>query len=196
MPRLRPTPVNPPADISERVVLVDGEDRKLGSAPKQAVHLDGSLHRAFSVFVFDGAGNTLLQRRAATKYHSGGLWSNTCCGHPRPGETTGGAARRRLREEMGFDCALHPALSFLYKRDLENGLIEHELDHVLVGQFDGTPVPNPEEVEDWRWAALSVVATDMIANPPLYSVWFPIALAKLYATGMSEVRRDVMRRTG
>jgi isopentenyl-diphosphate delta-isomerase len=173
---LRPAPRNPPADISERVVLVDGEDRQVGTAPKQAVHLDGSLHRAFSVFVFDSAGNTLLQRRAAAKYHSGGLWSNTCCGHPRPGETTPVAARRRLREEMGFDCPLQPAVSFLYRRDLENGLIEHEFDHILVGQFDGTPVPNPEEVEDWRWAALSVVATDMIANPQLYSVWFPIAL--------------------
>jgi isopentenyl-diphosphate delta-isomerase len=181
---------------NERVVLVDREDRVLGTAPKQAVHVDGRLHRAFSVFVFDGAGNTLLQRRAGAKYHSGGLWSNTCCGHPRPGETTRGAARRRLREEMGFDCALHPALSFVYKRDLENGLIEHELDHVFVGQFDGIPVPNPEEVDDWRWAALSVVATDTIANPQLYSAWFPIALAKLYATGMSEVSGDVMRRTG
>jgi isopentenyl-diphosphate delta-isomerase len=97
---------------------------------------------------------------------------------------------------MGFDCALHPVLSFVYKRDLENGLIEHELDHVFVGQFDGTPVPNPEEVDDWRWVALSVVATDMIANPQLSSVWFPIALAKLCVTGIPEVRRRVVRRTG
>lgn len=188
--------LRPPADILERVVLVDHEDRESGTAPKHAVHLDGSLHRAFSVFVFDSAGNTLLQRRSAAKYHSGGLWSNTCCGHPRPGESTRAAACRRLREEMGFDCALQPVLSFVYKRDLENGLIEHELDHVFVGQFDGTPVPNPQEVDDWRWVALSVVATDMIANPRLYSVWFPIALAKLCATGIPQLRWDVVRRTG
>jgi isopentenyl-diphosphate delta-isomerase len=185
-----------PADISERVVLVDRDDRQVGTAPKLAAHLDGQLHRAFSVFVFDSAGNTLLQRRAAGKYHSAGLWSNTCCGHPRPGEPTGAAAHRRLREEMGFDCGLRPTLSFEYRRDLENGLIEHELDRVFVGRFDGTPVPDPHEVDDWRWVDVDVVATDMIANPQLYSAWFPIALAKLCASGVPEERGHVVRRTG
>ncbi len=180
----------PRADTGEQVVLVDRYDRQVGTAPKQAVHADGSLHRAFSVFVFDSAGNTLLQCRADAKYHSGGLWSNTCCGHPRPGETTGAAAHRRLRQEMGFDCTLRPVLTFVYKRNLENGLVEHELDHVFVGQFDGVPVPNPDEVGDWRWVDLGVVVTDMIANPKSYSVWFPIALAKLCAKGIPEVRRD------
>ena len=168
-------------DLTERVILVDPDDRQVGTAPKLAVHEDGRLHRAFSVFVFDSAGNTLLQQRAAAKYHSGGLWSNTCCGHPRPGEATGAAAHRRLREEMGFDCPLRPLLRFVYKRDLANGLIEHELDQVFVGQFDGTPVPNPHEVDDWRWVDLDVLLTDTIVNPQDYTVWFPIALAKLSA---------------
>ncbi len=169
------------ADLTERVVLVDPNDQELGTAPKLAVHVEGRLHRAFSVFVFDAAGNLLLQQRAAGKYHSGGLWSNTCCGHPRPGEPTDVAAHRRLQEEMGFDCPLQPAFGFLYRSDVNGGLIEHEYDHVLVGRFDGTPAPNPQEVDDWRWVNLDVAITDLATHPRRYSAWFPIALEKLCA---------------
>jgi isopentenyl-diphosphate delta-isomerase len=172
---------NGPSDLAERVILVAPNDRELGTAPKLAVHVDGRLHRAFSVFVFDDAGNLLLQQRAAGKYHSGGLWSNTCCGHPRPGEPTDVAAHRRLQEEMGFDCPLQPAFGFLYRSDVNGGLIEHEYDHVLVGRFDGTPAPNPQEVDDWRWVNLDVAITDLATHPRRYSAWFPIALEKLCA---------------
>jgi isopentenyl-diphosphate delta-isomerase len=167
--------------MSELVILVGPDDRPVGTAPKLEVHLDGRLHRAFSLFVFDDAGHTLLQRRALGKYHSGGLWSNTCCGHPRPGEDTAAAAHRRLGEEMGFDCPLRSAFSFVYRRDVEPGLVEHEFDHVFVGRFDGTPVPNPDEVADWRWVDPDVVLTDTVLHPQAYTAWFPIALAKLCA---------------
>ncbi len=174
------------SDVREQVILVDADDRELGTAAKLSVHVDGSLHRACSVFVFDGDGGMLLQRRAATKYHSGGLWSNTCCGHPRPGESSEETAHRRLREEMGFDCPLHPVLGFVYRSELENGLFEHEYDHVFVGRFDGTPVSNPEEVDDWRWAKVDAVIADVIAHPRRYSAWFPIALEQLCARGVSQ----------
>src|SRR6185503_9661232 len=123
----------------EMVVLVDEDDREAGTGEKMAVHRSGRLHRAFSVFVVDGEGRLLLQRRAAVKYHSAGLWSNTCCGHPRPGETILAAATRRLKEEMGFECRLRPAFSFIYRAALDHGLTEHELDHVLLGSHDGAP---------------------------------------------------------
>ncbi|MBI4421289.1 MAG: isopentenyl-diphosphate Delta-isomerase [Gemmatimonadetes bacterium] len=168
----------------ERVVLVDDQDHELGTGEKLAVHRAGRLHRAFSVFVLDGEGRLVLQRRAAGKYHSAGLWSNTCCGHPRPGEPTPAAARRRLREEMGFECPLSAAFSFVYRAELEDGLTEHELDHVFVGSFRGTPRPDPAEVAEWRAVPVDELTRDLAARPRAYSAWLPPALDGLVARGL------------
>jgi isopentenyl-diphosphate delta-isomerase len=160
----------------ERVVLVDEQDRETGAAEKLAAHAAGRLHRAFSIFVFNAGRQLLLQRRAQAKYHSGGLWSNTCCGHPRPGEATIAAARRRLREELNFDCELRPAFEFIYRAQLTNELIEHEYDHVFVGEFEGVVVPNDAEVEDWKWTTLDELRRDMRARPDDYTYWLKAAL--------------------
>src|SRR5687768_6652445 len=136
----------------ERVILVDGLDREIGSEEKLRAHRTGVLHRAFSVFVFDAHDRVLLQRRADGKYHSGGLWSNTCCGHPRPGESIESAALRRLRAEMGIlECKVRRVSSFLYRTAVGNGLVEHEVDHVVIGEWNGEPAPDPTEVSEWRW---------------------------------------------
>ena len=160
----------------ERVILVDEHDRELGAAEKLAAHVAGRLHRAFSIFVFNRAGQLLLQRRAKAKYHSGGLWSNTCCGHPRPGEATPDAARRRLREEMNFDCELRAAFEFLYRAELANELIEHEYDHVFVGEFDGAFVAEKSEVEDWKWTTPDELRRELRARPNDYTYWLRAAL--------------------
>jgi isopentenyl-diphosphate delta-isomerase len=158
--------------MTEEVILVDEHDRELGAAEKLSVHRTGQLHRAISVFVMNRAGDMLIQQRAYGKYHSGGLYSNTCCSHPRPGESTGAAARRRLREEMGIVCPLKPAFTFMYRTDFGNGLIEHELDHVFVGQFDGEPSPDPAEVASWAWRSVSDLAADIERRPDAYTFWF------------------------
>lgn len=162
----------------EKVILVDPKDRELGVAEKMQAHIDGSLHRAFSVFVFDNDGRLLLQRRAREKYHSGGLWSNTACGHPRPGETTIAAAHRRLREEMGFDCALHEAFAFLYRAEMDGALVEHEYDHVFVGAYDGEPAPDPSEAEDWRWVDLDELRRELKEESQRYSFWLKAAVER------------------
>jgi isopentenyl-diphosphate delta-isomerase len=162
---------------TEQVILVDEHDRALGVGEKLATHRAGALHRAFSVFVFDTHKRLLLQRRARTKYHSAGLWSNTACGHPRPGETTRAAARRRLREEMGFDCALRRAFGFVYRAELPGGLCEHEYDHVFVGAFTGTPAPAAVEVEAWAWVSLPDLRRQLRAHPERFSYWFRLLLA-------------------
>src|SRR5215469_9008927 len=136
------------------VVLVDKQDRQIGVEEKVRAHALGLLHRAVSVFVFSSGGDLLLQRRAAGKYHCGGAWSNTACGHPEAGETPESAAARRLRQEMGIDCPLHAAGAFLYRLPVGRGLIEHEYDHVFWGSSDAIPEPNPDEVEDWCWISL------------------------------------------
>ncbi|MGC8851384.1 MAG: isopentenyl-diphosphate Delta-isomerase, partial [Candidatus Micrarchaeia archaeon] len=138
----------------EQVILVDENDRELGVGEKMEVHRNGQLHRAFSIFVFNSDGKLLIHQRAKEKYHSGGLWTNTCCSHPRPGEKLDEAIHRRLVEEMGFDCPLKEVFSFVYQVKFENGLFEHELDHVYIGKFDGDPKPNPAEVMDWKWVDL------------------------------------------
>jgi isopentenyl-diphosphate delta-isomerase len=163
----------------EQVVLVDEADRELGSAPKSRVHTTGERHRAVSVFLFDQDGRTLLQRRADGKYHSPGLWSNTCCGHPRPGETAMNAARRRLREEMGVECELTHVVTFEYRADVGEGMLEHEVDHVFRGSFSGAPTPDAAEVSGFRWELLADVRKDCAANPERYSAWLPLALARL-----------------
>ncbi len=158
----------------DHVVLVDPADREIGTAEKLAVHRDGRLHRAVSVFLFDDRGRWLLQRRADGKYHSPGLWSNTACTHPRPGETPDAAAHRRLDEEMGVRCALRPAFARVYRAELvgPERLVEHELDHVFVGRFQGTPVPAAAEVSSWAWADAHTLRTDLGGRPERYTPWF------------------------
>ena len=160
----------------ERVVLVDEQNREIGAAEKFEAHAAGRLHRAFSVFVFNSEKQLLLQRRAVAKYHSGGLWSNTCCGHPRPAEATEAAARRRLREEMNFDCELRAAFEFIYRAEFENRLIEHEYDEVFVGAFDGVPAPDESEVEGWKWTGLDELRRELRERPAAYTYWLRAAL--------------------
>lgn len=162
--------------VNEQVILVDERDREIGTDEKLRAHRKGALHRAFSVFIFDQRGRLLLQKRAREKYHSAGLWSNTACGHPRPGEATAAAARRRLREEMSLDCELREAFGFLYRAELEDALVEHEYDHVLVGTHEGEPVPDPSEVEDWRWVSMDELQRGLREEPHLYSYWLKLAV--------------------
>ena len=163
----------------ERVILVDALDREIGSEEKLRAHRAGVLHRAFSVFVFDDEDRVLLQRRAASKYHSGGLWSNTCCGHPRPGEATAAAARRRLREEMGIDCVLEERFAFTYRAELPAGLVEHELDHVFTARFHGDVAPDPAEVEAWKWTPMRELEAECATHPDRFTAWLPIALGEM-----------------
>ncbi|WP_313304170.1 isopentenyl-diphosphate Delta-isomerase [Empedobacter sp.] len=160
--------------MEEFVVLVDQDDQKLGLMEKQQAHVAGLLHRAFSVFVFNSKGELMIQQRAASKYHSPTLWTNTCCSHPRDNETYEQAAHRRLEEEMGFDCELEYKFNFIYKAHLENDLIEHELDHVFIGTFDDEPKLNPDEVMAYRWVELDNLKKDMEKNPQNYTAWFKI----------------------
>lgn len=159
-------------DTSETLVLVDDEDRAIGSAEKMDVHVRGLLHRAFSVIIWDREGRQLLQKRARAKYHSGGLWTNACCGHPRPGEDITSAAQRRLQEEMGFTCALENLGTVQYHAVFDNGLSEHEIVHVFRGRYDGPVAPDPSEADAFGWQTLETIRTDMAAAPERFSVWF------------------------
>lgn len=172
----------------EVVVLVDARDNVVGSAPKMEAHRKGLLHRAISVFVFNTAGEMLLQRRAGGKYHSGGLWTNACCSHPRPGENPHKAAMRRLREEMGLQGSLDYSFSFIYRAELDQELIEHELDHVFTGTISNDPVPDPEEVGEWRWIAPDALEAELAAAPEQFTAWFPIALEALMRKRGAEAR--------
>lgn len=156
----------------ESLILVDKHDTEIGAGLKLHVHQHGLLHRAFSIFVFNGQGQLMLQQRALGKYHSGGLWTNTCCGHPRPGELVASAARRRLQEEMGFECPLVEVGTLTYKAQVSNDLIEHEFDHIYVGQFDALAKPDPTEALDWKWIDTSALSDQLTAQPELYTVWF------------------------
>ena len=164
--------------MTERVVLVDPSDRPLGTAEKLRAHAEGWLHRAFSVLVFDADGHLLLQKRHADKYHSGGLWSNTCCSHPRPGEALADAATRRLQEEMGFSCNVQRAFGFQYEASVADDLMEHEYDHVFIGCTDRRPTvhPHPDEVADWRWTPLSSLQAEIDARPDAFTIWFQLLL--------------------
>ncbi|HXM51195.1 MAG TPA: isopentenyl-diphosphate Delta-isomerase [Pyrinomonadaceae bacterium] len=159
----------------ERVVLVNEDDEAIGIEDKTKAHRLGKLHRAFSVFVVNSAGQLLVQKRAVTKYHSRNLWSNTCCGHPRPGETIAQASRRRLGEEMGFQSNLKEVFSFIYRANLEDGLIENEYDHVLVGYFEGVPTPDPAEISEYRWVDIPGLSVDLQRDPENYTCWFRIS---------------------
>jgi isopentenyl-diphosphate delta-isomerase len=160
--------------MMEHVILVDANDTQIGTMEKMEAHKKGVLHRAFSILLFDRSGRLLLQKRSRNKYHSSGLWTNTCCSHPLPGESLEEATRRRLREEMGIDFQPSFSYTFIYQAQLDKDLIEYELDHVFVGVFDGAPVINTKEVDDWKYVDLQWLKKDMEKNPALYTVWFKL----------------------
>ena len=168
--------------MSEQVILVDSRNREVGAMDKTEAHQRGILHRALSVFLFNSKGELLMHRRAMGKYHSSGLWSNTCCSHPRPGESVGDAANRRLKEEMGMSAGLKEFFYFIYKADLGNGLYEHEADHVFVGKTDEDPKPDTNEVMEWKWMQPDTISNDMDVNPNNYTIWFQL------------IFKDVLRR--
>jgi isopentenyl-diphosphate delta-isomerase len=162
-----------------QVILVDEKDKPVGLAEKMEAHQLGLLHRAFSIFIFNSNGDMLLQRRALSKYHSGGLWTNACCSHPFPEEETDDAALRRLKEEMGFETKLEKVFEFYYKADFENGLIEHEYDHVLAGEYEGAIRINEEEVMDYCYKNIEAIRIDLQSHPEKYTAWFQIAFPKI-----------------
>ncbi len=164
----------------ELVILVNENDEQIGLMPKLEAHEKAELHRAFSVFVFNEKGELLLQQRAAHKYHSPLLWTNTCCSHQRNGESNLEAGRRRLKEEMGFDCELKEQFSFIYMAPFDNGLTEHELDHVMTGTYNNDPVINTDEVEAFKWMSLDAVKNDIINKPENYTAWFKIIFNEYY----------------
>ena len=164
----------------EKVILVNEKDEQIGLMPKMEAHEKALLHRAFSVFVFNEKNELMIQQRAHEKYHSPGLWTNTCCSHQREGESNVDAGKRRLQEEMGFSTDLKDTISFIYKAPFENGLTEHEFDHILVGKFEGEPDLNPAEVSDWKWMSLEELRDDMSRNPGRYTEWFKIIFDKYY----------------
>ncbi|HIW97376.1 MAG TPA: isopentenyl-diphosphate Delta-isomerase [Candidatus Tidjanibacter gallistercoris] len=170
--------------LNDMVILVDSADRQVDVAPKMYAHRAGLLHRAFSVLVFDSSGRALLQKRAEGKYHSGGLWTNTCCSHPRPGEETAAAAARRLGEEMGMHAGLVYRMSFIYRADLGGGLQEHEYDHVYMAVSDDTPRPNPDEVAEYGYFAPHDVSEGLRLHPERYSAWFAIIWERFVQGGM------------
>jgi isopentenyl-diphosphate delta-isomerase len=160
--------------LEEEIILVDENDNELGFMPKLETHQKGLLHRAFSILIFNKKGELLIHKRAENKYHSSNLWTNTCCSHPRKGETTNEAVHRRLQEEMGFDCKLEFAYKFIYKTEFENNLIEHEYDHVFIGEYNDEIQPNPAEVSDYKWISLSNLRNDIVKNPKNYTFWFQL----------------------
>ena len=164
-------------DFMEEVILVDLQDNPIGVGEKLQVHLEGQLHRALSVFLFNSKGEMLLQQRAFEKYHSGGLWTNACCSHPRPGEVVLDAAKRRLQEEMGIATELVRAFEFVYQAKLDHGLTEYEFDHVFYGIFNGSPKLNPEEACDWRWANLTDLKGEIEKSPERFTYWFKKIIA-------------------
>jgi isopentenyl-diphosphate delta-isomerase len=166
--------------IEENVILVNENDEQIGLMPKMEAHKKALLHRAFSVFIFNNKKELLLQQRAFNKYHSPGLWTNTCCSHQRNGESNIEAGRRRLQEEMGFVTNLKETTAFIYKAPFDNGLTEHEYDHILIGEYDNSPIINKAEVASWKCMALDDVKTDIALNPDGYTEWFKIIFDKFY----------------
>ena len=164
----------------EKVILVNSNDEPIGLMPKMEAHEKALLHRAFSVFVINSNNELMLQQRALQKYHSPGLWTNTCCSHQRDGEENIEAGLRRLQEEMGFETPLEYLFNFIYKAPFDNGLTEHELDHVMLGRYEGKPSINPEEVASWKWMDIDLIHADLINNPADYTVWFAIIFDRFY----------------
>ena len=169
--------------MTDTLILVDESDNQVGTEEKMKAHREGKLHRAFSILIFNSKGQMLLTKRAESKYHWGGFWSNACCSHPRKGESIEQAAHRRLKEELGFDCELQEGFSFIYEAVYENGLGEHEFDHVFIGTYDGEPEPDMNEVDSWRWADVESIAKD-ISNSAKYTPWLQIAWKKLREKGV------------
>ncbi len=164
----------------EFVILVDENDNDIGVMEKLQAHQEGKLHRAFSIFIFNDKNEMLMQQRSLSKYHSAGLWANSCCSHPRPNETIKDAANRRLYEEMGMSCDLTIKTNFIYKSQFDNGLTEHELDYVLVGYSNQEPIINKDEVEHYKWQSISLIKEDIATNPNHFSFWFKLALEKIF----------------
>ena len=164
----------------EKVILVDENDNQVGLMPKLEAHQKGLLHRAFSIFIFNSKYELLLQKRASSKYHSGGLWTNTCCSHPREGEDTLDAANRRLIEEMGIETSLRKVHDFIYKAELDNNLTEHEFDHVLYGIYNEDPIINKDEADDFKWIDMDSLNEDIKTNGDNYTIWFKIAFEYFY----------------
>ena len=165
----------------ENVILVNKLDEPIGTMPKMEAHKKAVLHRAFSIFIMNRKGETMLQQRAAGKYHSPLLWTNTCCSHQRVGESNVQAGKRRLQEEMGFVVELKELFSFIYKVTFDNGLTEHELDHVMIGKHTEDPKINPKEVANWKWMKLADIKQDIIKRPEIYTLWFKIIFAEFYS---------------
>ena len=170
--------------MAQQVILVDEKDNAIGTGEKITVHKNGQLHRAFSVFIFNSKGELLLQQRALSKYHSPGLWSNTCCGHPKPDEPIDSAARRGLKEEMGIEADLKELFSFIYKVPFPNGLSENEYLHVFAGRFDGSPQPSPQEAANWKWVDTAWLKKDIKENPDNYTYWFRLDFEKAIALAL------------
>lgn len=166
--------------MDEQLILVNEKDEEIGFGEKMLVHQQAQLHRAFSIFVLNDRDELLLQRRAFEKYHSGGLWANTCCSHPVRGEQQEDRVHRRLREEMGFDCELKPLFHFIYRVELDNGLTEYEYDHVYLGRYNGDPSPDPEEVCEWKRMQIADVVEDIRTNPEQYTYWVKQAIDQFY----------------
>lgn len=164
----------------ELVVLVNENNEQIGLMPKLEAHEKALLHRAFSIFILNDKNELMLQQRAADKYHSPLLWANTCCSHQRENETNIEAGNRRLQEEMGFSAELKELFSFIYKAPFDNGLTEHELDHVMIGYYNGEPLINPDEVEAWKWMDIDAVRKDIQQNPDIYTAWFKIIFNEFY----------------
>jgi len=164
----------------EYVILVNKQDEAIGSMPKMEAHEKAVLHRAFSVFILNDKNEVMLQQRAAHKYHSPLLWTNTCCSHQRMGETNIQAGTRRLQEEMGFTASLKELFHFIYKAPFDNGLTEHELDHVMIGYYHGEPIINPDEVESWKWLSIDAIHDSIATSPEVYTVWFKIIFEEFY----------------
>lgn len=166
--------------MQEQVILVNEQDEQIGLMDKMEAHEKGLLHRAFSVFVFNSKGELLLQQRALHKYHSAGLWTNTCCSHQRAGESNQQAAHRRLKEEMGFETELDLLNSFIYKAKFDNDLTEHEFDYIFTGRYENNPRINADEVAAFKWMDLESLKADILMHPENYTVWFKIALARFF----------------
>ncbi len=176
--------------MEEKVIVVDENDNEIGIGEKIKTHKEGKLHRAFSIFVFNSESKLLIQKRAKTKYHSGGLWANTCCSHPRPKEPIEKAVHRKLKQEMGFDCKLKEITTFIYKVKFDNSLFEHEYDHIFVGKSDETPKPNSEEAENYKWIDIEELEKDMQENPAKYTYWLKAAINK---TALEDLEQSATR---